>query len=113
MFTFADVHRRSLIAVIRPLVALLAGVALLLMGSGLLGTLLAVRGRLENFDDQTMGLIMSGYFVGFFLGTYLAPGLIQRIGHIRAFAFYAALVAAASCCTRCSSIPGPGAPCAC
>lgn len=83
------------IAVVRPLAALFAGVALLLMGSGLLGTLLAVRGRLENFDDQTMGLIMSGYFVGFFLGTYAAPGLIQRIGHIRAFAFYAALVAAA------------------
>lgn len=65
------------------------------MGSGLLGTLLAVRGGLEGFSDQTLGLIMSGYFVGFFLGTYLAPGLIQRIGHIRAFAFYAALCAAA------------------
>ncbi|WP_425490793.1 MFS transporter [Luteimonas cellulosilyticus] len=75
--------------------ALLVGVALLLMGSGLLGTLLAVRGGLEGFSDQTLGLIMSGYFVGFFLGTYLAPGLIQRIGHIRAFAFYAALCAAA------------------
>jgi len=65
------------------------------MGSGLLGTLLAVRGGLEDFTDQTLGLIMSGYFVGFFLGTYIAPGLIQRIGHIRAFAFYAALCAAA------------------
>ncbi|VXB24235.1 MFS transporter [Luteimonas sp. 9C] len=65
------------------------------MGSGLLGTLLAVRGGLEGFSDQTLGLIMSGYFVGFFLGTYMAPGLIQRIGHIRAFAFYAALCAAA------------------
>ena len=79
----------------RALTALLAGVALLLMGSGLLGTLLAVRGGLEGFSDQTLGLIMSGYFVGFFLGTYLAPGLIQRIGHIRAFAFYAALCSAA------------------
>ncbi len=83
-----------MIATVRPLAALLAGVAFLLMGSGLLGTLLAVRGRLEGFDDQTLGLIMSGYFVGFFLGTYAAPGLIQRIGHIRAFAFYAALCAA-------------------
>ncbi|MFP7724136.1 MFS transporter [Lysobacter sp. D1-1-M9] len=73
--------------------ALLAGVALLLAGSGLLGTLLAVRGRAEGFNDQTLGLIMSGYFVGFFLGTYAAPNLIQRIGHIRAFAFYAALCA--------------------
>jgi MFS family permease len=83
-----------MIATVRPLAALLAGVALLLMGSGLLGTLLAVRARMEGFDDQTLGLIMSAYFVGFFLGTYAAPGLIQRIGHIRAFAFYAALCAA-------------------
>lgn len=73
--------------------ALLAGVALLLAGSGLLGTLLAVRGRAEGFSDQVLGLIMSGYFVGFLLGTYAAPGLIQRIGHIRAFAFFAALCA--------------------
>ncbi|AWV08214.1 MFS transporter [Marilutibacter maris] len=83
-----------MIAIVRPLAALLVGVALLLMGSGLLGTLLAVRGRIEGFDDQTLGLVMSAYFVGFFLGTYAAPGLIQRIGHIRAFAFYAALCAA-------------------
>ncbi|QDH70907.1 MFS transporter [Marilutibacter alkalisoli] len=83
-----------MIATVRPLAALLAGVALLLMGSGLLGTLLAVRGRIEGFDDQTLGLVMSAYFVGFFLGTYAAPGLIQRIGHIRAFAFYTSLCAA-------------------
>ncbi|MBJ6980191.1 MFS transporter [Luteimonas sp. MC1895] len=83
-----------MIATVRPLAALLAGVALLLMGSGLLGTLLAVRGRIEGYDDQTLGLVMSAYFAGFFFGTYAAPGLIQRIGHIRAFAFYAALCAA-------------------
>jgi MFS family permease len=83
-----------MIAAARPMAALLAGVALLLAGSGLLGTLLAVRGRLEGFGDRTIGLIMSAYFVGFLLGTFIAPGLIRRIGHIRAFAFFAALCAA-------------------
>ena len=77
-----------MIAVVLPLSALLAGVALLLAGSGLLGTLLAVRGALEGFDERTLGLVMSGYFAGFFLGTFAAPGLIRRIGHVRAFAFY-------------------------
>jgi len=77
-----------------PLTALLAGVALLLAGGGLLGTLLAVRGSQEGMADVTMGLIMSGYFVGFFLGTFTAPPLIRRIGHNRAFAFCAAAVAA-------------------
>ena len=84
-----------MISAVRPLIALLAGTALLLAGSGLLGSLLAVRGEIEGFSDRTLGLIMSGYFVGFFLGTFAAPNLIQRIGHIRAFAFYAALCAAA------------------
>nr|WP_255626457.1 MFS transporter [Xanthomonas sp. NCPPB 1067] len=75
--------------------ALLLGVALLLTGSGLLGTLLAVRGGQAGFDARALGLIMSGYFAGFFLGTFFAPPLIRRIGHIRAFAFYAALAAIA------------------
>ncbi len=77
------------------LTALLLGVALLLTGSGLLGTLLAVRGGNEDFDARALGLIMSCYFAGFFLGTFFAPPLIRRIGHIRAFAFYASLAAIA------------------
>lgn len=83
-----------MIAAIRPLASLLVGVAFLLAGSGLLGTLLAVRGRLEGFDERAIGLMMSAYYVGFFVGTLFAPPLIKRIGHIRAFAFYASLCAA-------------------
>ncbi|MCA6063663.1 MFS transporter [Thalassolituus marinus] len=82
-----------MIPLILPITALLSGVALLLLGTGLLNTLLALRGASEGYSDTTMGLIMSGYFVGFFLGTYLALPLISRMGHIRAFAFCAALVA--------------------
>ncbi len=78
-----------MLALIAPLSALLGGVALLLLGSGLFGTLLAVRGGLEGFSAQTIGLISSAYFVGFFGGTLFAPALIRRIGHIRAFAFAA------------------------
>lgn len=84
-----------MIALLLPLAALFAGVALLLAGSGLLGTLLALRGSAQGFGTQTLGLVMSGYFVGFFLGTWLAPPLIRRLGHIRAFSFLAALCAAA------------------
>lgn len=83
-----------MIAAARPLSALFAGVALLLMGSGLLGSLLAVRSELEGFDARAFGLVMSLYFVGFLVGTYIAPNLIRRIGHIRCFAFYTSLIAA-------------------
>ena len=75
------------------MLSLLIGVALLLAGSGLLSTLVAVRVGLEGWDDQVVGLIMSAYFAGFFLGTFAAPNLIRRIGHIRSFSFYAGLCA--------------------
>jgi MFS family permease len=80
-----------MVTVMLPLRALLTGVALLLAGSGLLGTLLAVLGGQAGFSDSTLGWIMSGYFAGFFLGTFAAPPLIRRIGHIRTFAFYSGL----------------------
>ena len=79
-------------ALIIPIGALLFGMALLLMGSGLLNTLLALRGNIEGYNDSIIGLIMSGYFIGFFIGTYLALPLINRIGHIRTFALCAALI---------------------
>ena len=81
--------------ILLPITALLASVALLLGGNGLLGTLLAMRSQTEGWGERTTGLVMSGYFVGFFLGTFTAPPLIRRVGHIRAFAFHAALAAAA------------------
>ncbi|PKO52449.1 MAG: MFS transporter, partial [Betaproteobacteria bacterium HGW-Betaproteobacteria-21] len=40
-----------------PIGALLAGIALLLLGTGLLNTVLALRGSLEGYTDATLGLI--------------------------------------------------------
>lgn len=77
-----------------PLVSLLTGIGILLVGSGLFGTLLALRAGLEGFADPVIGLVMSAYFVGFFAGTFFCPTLIRRVGHIRAFAMFAAVAAA-------------------
>jgi len=82
-----------MLALVVPITALLLGVALLLLGSGLLNTLLALRAGLEGYADDTIGLIMSGYFLGFFVGTFIALPLIRRVGHIRAFACCAAIAA--------------------
>ncbi|TIH08266.1 MFS transporter [Pseudomonas leptonychotis] len=80
-------------SLITPISSLLGGVALLLLGNGLLNTLLTLRGVAEGYSTSMLGLIMSGYFVGFLLGTWLAIPLVRRVGHIRAFAFCAALAA--------------------
>ena len=52
-----------------PIAALLSGVALMLLGLGLLNTLIAIRGGLEGYSDRLIGVIMSGYFLGFLVGT--------------------------------------------
>lgn len=75
--------------------ALLLGMMLLMIGNGLQGTLLAVRGDLEGFDATTMSIVMTGYFVGVMVGSRVAPNLIRRVGHVRAFAALASLISAA------------------
>lgn len=76
--------------------ALLFSVALLLAGNGLLSILLVVRAAAEGFGALGIGMIMSGYFAGFFIGTFSAPPLIRRVGHIRAFAVLATVAAVAA-----------------
>jgi len=74
---------------------LLTGMLLLMIGNGLQGSLLAVRGNIENFDATTMSVVMSGYFVGLLIGARVAPLLIQRVGHVRVFAALASFISAA------------------
>ena len=74
---------------------LLLGILLLMLGNGMQTSLLAVRGGLESFDETTMSVVMSGYFVGFLFGSRLAPRLIHRVGHVRVFAAMASLISAA------------------
>lgn len=66
-----------------------------MLGNGLQGTLLGVRGSLENIDSATMGYIMAGYFLGFLGGSKATPLMLQRVGHVRVFAALGSLVSAA------------------
>ncbi|PWE30447.1 MFS transporter [Maritimibacter sp. 55A14] len=80
--------------VLRNSWALLLGMMLLMLGNGLQGTLLGVRGSIEGFSASQMSLVMSGYFVGFLGGSRMAPHLIRRVGHVRVFAALGSLVSA-------------------
>jgi MFS family permease len=77
----------------RQLASLLSGVALLLLGTGLLGTLIPVVGGTLGFSSAMLGALTSAYFAGFLAGTFLIAALVRRIGHIRAFAFCATMCA--------------------
>lgn len=84
-----------MIDVIRGTWALLAGMLLLMIGNGLQGTLLGVRGGLEGFSTTALSIVMAGYFAGFLLGSRLVPDMIRRVGHVRVFAALGSFVSAA------------------
>ncbi|PJE26939.1 Predicted arabinose efflux permease, MFS family [Pseudooceanicola antarcticus] len=74
--------------------ALLLGLMLLMLGNGLQGTLLGVRGEIEGFSTFEMSLVMSAYFAGFLGGSRLAPEMIRRVGHVRVFAALGSFISA-------------------
>lgn len=67
------------------------GLALIMIGNGLQGTLLGVRASIEGFDTTTIGLIMSLYYFGFLGGSYYVPKMVSKVGHIRVFTALASL----------------------
>src|SRR5690606_25595155 len=61
-----------------------------------LGTLLGLRASVEEFSELIIGLVMSAFFMGYIVGSYLCPKLIRQVGHIRTFTALAAMAAVVS-----------------
>ena len=81
---------------LRPLIPLLATTGLLIAGNGLAGTLVPLRGAEEGMSTTVIGLVGTGYYLGFMVGCWATPKLLQAAGHIRAFSAVAAIAACAS-----------------
>lgn len=63
--------------------------------NGLFGSLLGVRlGQDAGISSQVAGLVMSGYFVGMVLGCLGCGRIIERVGHVRAFAALISIISA-------------------
>jgi MFS family permease len=75
-----------------PVISLLSGVAMLVVGMSLLFSAIGAQAASAKFGTAVTGLINSAYFAGFVLGTYWCPVLIRQVGHIRAFAGMASLL---------------------
>ena len=71
--------------------ALFLGMGCIMMAYGFQGSLLGVRAVQEEFSLTATGFMMSGYFVGYFIGAATIPSIISRVGHIRVFAAFASL----------------------
>jgi MFS family permease len=71
--------------------ALFLGMGAIMLAYGFQGSLLGVRAVKEEFSLTATGFMMSGYFVGYFVGAKTIPQIISRVGHIRVFAAFASV----------------------
>ena len=71
--------------------ALFTGFGMIIISHGFQGNLLGIRAVLEDFNYIATGTMMSGYFIGYFIGANMVPNLVSKVGHIRVFAAFASL----------------------
>jgi len=81
---------------LRTLIPLFFAEGLLLGGGGLIATVLSISGSRAGFDPTMIGLIGTGYFLGYLIGCFVNPRLVKNVGHIRVFAAYSAIAGASS-----------------
>jgi MFS family permease len=74
-----------------PLIALLSGSGFLFFAGGINGLILPVRGASEGFSTFSLGVLGTGWSVGYILGCIYAPRLVGKVGHVRSFSAMAAI----------------------
>lgn len=78
-----------------PISALLVGSALLLFAGGVHGLILPLRGSEEGFSAFSLGLLGTGWALGYVTGCLYVPRLVGAVGHIRSFGVMCAFAAVA------------------
>lgn len=78
---------------IAPIAALLFGSALLLFAGGIHGLILPLRGSAEGFSASALGLLGTGWAVGYVAACLIVPRMVGAVGHIRTFGAMCAFAA--------------------
>lgn len=74
---------------------LIVATSVVQLANGFFGTFFSLRVAIEDFDATMAGLVLSAYFAGFTVGAFFCGRIIERFGHIRAYAAFASMVVAA------------------
>ena len=77
-----------------PIYTLLLAIFLFMTGTGVLPAVIGLRLDTAGVSAPLIGLLGTGYFAGLTIGSIMAFGLIQRVGHIRAFAAFVSMASA-------------------
>ncbi|MDZ3832854.1 MAG: MFS transporter [Sphingopyxis sp.] len=83
-------------ASIQPVRSLLAAIFVLMAGSGFLSTLIGLRLERAGSGTMVIGLVATAYFGGLVIGALRSGAVVRRVGHIRAFAAFVALLSAST-----------------
>ena len=81
---------------IKPVRSILLSMFMLMAGSGFLATLISLRLNRAGSGTMTIGIVATAYFGGLIIGSLRAGGVVRRVGHIRAFAAFVALLSAST-----------------
>ncbi len=73
---------------------LFLGLALIMIGNGIQLVLLGVRASTAGNSNLITGVMMGGYFLGFFIGSIIVPNTLSKVGHIRTFGALASIASA-------------------
>lgn len=76
---------------ILPIFALIIGSAFLMVAGGINGLILPIRGLAEGFSAFSLGMLGTGWAVGYVLGCIMVPSVVARVGHVRSFGVMAAI----------------------
>ena len=93
--TLADQPTQSTWILLRSMASLLSSYALLMAGTGLFATFIGLRANLEGFSTEVIGLMAAAHYAGLVVGSLRCGQLINRVGHIRAFAAFSSIIASA------------------
>ncbi len=78
------------------LFAILAGLGFIGIGNGLLNIAIPSKATQNNFDPLLIGLLTTFYYIGFSAGCFVTPRYVKKVGHIRSFACFTALLCIAA-----------------
>ncbi len=90
----SELSRPAISSPIASMWALFLGVFAMMLGNGLQGTALSIRGTTENFAVTVIGVIQAAYYVGFLIGSRFTVRALRNVGHVRVFAALASLASA-------------------
>ena len=85
-----------MLAVISPVRSLLLAIFMLMAGSGFMATLISLRLEQAGLSTIVIGAVATAYFAGLMVGALRAGRIVRRVGHIRAFAAFVALLSAST-----------------